>query len=173
MNLAASRAAQTPKSEMMHEQIVDFLTQQHTRFTVHEHEVSRTVNDAVERLPFPLERFLKTIAFRVKGGDLILAGLRGVDRVDYRKLAAAVGVKRDALVRLSPDEVQAALGVEPGSVGPVIPIENMRVIFDTQVNREEPLFCGIGRPDRTLEITLDELVRVTHGQVLPIAQEAE
>jgi hypothetical protein len=33
------------------------------------------------------------------------------------------------------------------------------------------VFCGIGRPDRTLEIHLMDLVQITRGQLLPLVRE--
>ncbi|HEY3344522.1 MAG TPA: YbaK/EbsC family protein [Anaerolineaceae bacterium] len=56
-------------------------------FTLHEHIPSFTFADAQAQLTFPLERLLKTLAFKHKSGSLILVALRGQDRVDYRRLA--------------------------------------------------------------------------------------
>ena len=68
----------------VYEAIVKFLMASDVPFTIHEHNPSYTVADAGERLPFPAERLLKTIAFKTKVGGYILAGVRGPDRVDYR-----------------------------------------------------------------------------------------
>jgi Cys-tRNA(Pro)/Cys-tRNA(Cys) deacylase len=152
---------------------VDKLSQSGAHFTIHEHVDSRTFADALEKLSFPQERLLKTVAFRLKSGGVVLVALRGEDRVDYRNLAAAFGVKRDQVNRLTPEEVLQTLGVEAGSVGPLTTIENVQVIIDSNVSRSETLFCGIGRPDRTLEIRLDDLLRVTHGRIEAVAQLAQ
>lgn len=154
-------------------EIIAVLEREKAQYTVHEHEVSRTYADAVEKLAFPPERLLKTVVFRAKPGRWILAALRGEDRVDYRKLSAGLGLKRDEVNRASPEEVLAVLGVEVGAVGPVTPFPNVEVLFDSRVSDSETLFCGIGRPDRTLEIMLRELVRVTGGRVLAFSQDAK
>jgi Cys-tRNA(Pro)/Cys-tRNA(Cys) deacylase len=101
---------------------------------------------------------------------VVLVALRGEDRVDYRNLAAAFGVKRDQVNRLTPEEVLQTLGIEAGSVGPLSTVDNVQVIIDNNVSQNETLFCGIGRPDRTLEIRLDDLLRITQGRVQSIAQ---
>jgi Cys-tRNA(Pro)/Cys-tRNA(Cys) deacylase len=155
----------------MYETTIALLKAQVVPFTIHEHIPSYTVADAEAKLSFPIERLLKTVAFKRKGGGWILAAVRGPDRVDYRKLAAAVGVKRTDLMRLSPEEVIEVFGVEVGSVGPITRQENAQVIFDSQVSTAETVFCGIGRPDRTLEIRLTDLVQVTQGQVLPLVND--
>jgi len=155
-----------------YEAIVTLLTTHSVPFTIHEHAPSYTVADAEERSLFPLERLLKTIAFKIKAGGNILAAVRGPDRIDYPKLATAVGTKRADVVRLTPEEVAAVFGVEVGSVGPIPLQEGVKVFFDTQVPTDKTVFCGIGRADRTLEIQLADLVQITHGQVLPLISDA-
>ncbi len=54
------------------------------------------VAHAQGHLLFPLGRLLKTVAFKVKDKGYVLAALRGLDRIDYRKLAAACGTKADS-----------------------------------------------------------------------------
>jgi Cys-tRNA(Pro)/Cys-tRNA(Cys) deacylase len=154
-----------------YEAAVALLTFHSVPFTVHEHIASRTVADAKKRLPFPSERFLKTIAFIVKDGPFVLAALRGMDGIDYRRLATASGAKRADIVRLSPEEVTEAFGVEVGSVGPLVLSREGEVLFDVLVPMAETVFCGIGRADRTLEILLADLVRITRGRVVPLASE--
>jgi Cys-tRNA(Pro)/Cys-tRNA(Cys) deacylase len=148
--------------------IIQLLTAHGIAFTIHEHIPSYTVADAKAYLFFPLERLLKTIAFRVRSGDFILAAVRGPDRIDYRKLAAACGTKRTDIFRLSPEEVASIFNVEIGSVSPLLIQDGVRIFFDTKVPTDETVFCGIGRPDRTIEIQLADLVRITNGQIVPL-----
>jgi Cys-tRNA(Pro)/Cys-tRNA(Cys) deacylase len=151
-----------------YEAIVQLLTARGVPFKIHEHRPSHTVADAEAYLDFPLERLLKTIAFRLRSGSYILAAVRGPDRIDYRKLAAACGTKRTDIFRLTPEEVVQAFNVEVGSVSPVLLQAGVRILFDTNVPTRETVFCGIGRPDRTLEIQLADLVQITQGQIVPL-----
>ncbi len=153
---------------MKYEAIVALLAAHGIPFTIHEHAPSYTVADAKERLLFPLERLLKTIAFKIKAGGYVLAAVRGPDRIDYRKLASACRTKRAEVVRLTPEEVIEVFEVEVGSVSPIAMQEGVQVFFDTRVPTDETVFCGIGRPDRTLEIRLMDLVQITQGQILPL-----
>lgn len=154
-----------------YEAIIALLTARAIPFTIHEHVPSYTVADAGERLPFPVERLLKAIAFRIKAGGYLLAAVRGPDRIDYRKLAAASGAKRADIVRLTPEEVIDVFGMEIGSVSPIPLREGVAVLFDTQVPTEATVFCGIGRADRTLEILLADLVPITEGRIVPLTSE--
>jgi Cys-tRNA(Pro)/Cys-tRNA(Cys) deacylase len=153
------------------EAIIALLKERELPFTVHEHAPSYTVADAEEYLLFPLERLLKTIAFKVKAGDYVLAALRGQDRIDYRKLAAACGKKRTDVIRLTPEEVAEVFGVEVGSVSPITLQVGVEVFFDTQVPTHETVFCGMGRPDRTLEIELMDLVQISQGHIVPLIRD--
>lgn len=124
------------------------------------------MEDVADNLPFDVARLAKTIAFRRKDGGLILAVLRGTARVDYPRLSALVGVNRRDLVPLSPDEVRELLGVEPGSVSPLMLQDDLAVFIDDDVLTILPtIFCGIGRPDRTLELAVADLVKLTGGRV--------
>jgi Cys-tRNA(Pro)/Cys-tRNA(Cys) deacylase len=151
-----------------YEAIIQLLTAHGIAFTIHEHIPSYTVADAEAHLFFPLERLLKTIAFRVRSGGFILAAVRGPDRIDYRKLAAACGTKRTDVFRLSPEEVASIFNVEIGSVSPLLVQDGVRILFDTNVPTDETVFCGMGRPDRTLEIQLADLLGITKGQIMPL-----
>ena len=76
------------------------------------------------------------------------------------------GVNRRDLASLSPEEVRELLGGEPGSVSPLPLWEDIAVLIDDDVITILPtIYCGIGRPDRTLEMAPDDLVRLTGGRV--------
>jgi Cys-tRNA(Pro)/Cys-tRNA(Cys) deacylase len=134
-------------------------------FIIHEHMPARTMEDAESNLSFDVARIVKTVAFRLRNGGVLLAALRGTSRVDYARLAALVGVNRRDLVSLAPEEVREFLGVEPGSVSPLPLMENVAVLIDDDVLTIQPtIYCGIGRPDRILEIAAADLVRITGGR---------
>jgi len=153
------------------EQIADRLTSHGVAFTIHEHVVARTVADALVRLPFSPDAYLKTVAFRLKAGGWVLAALRGADRVDYRGLAAALGVGRRDLHQMTPNEVAADLGYPLGGVGPVPTNAQTRTIFDAlAVESLDTVYCGAGSPDRTLEVRIADLIAACDGIIAPIAQ---
>lgn len=132
---------------------------------IHAHEAMRTVEDMARDPLFDLTRIVKTVAFRTRNNGIVLAAVRGNRRVDYPRLAALLGINRRDLFPLSPEEVREFLGVEPGSVSPVSPREDAVVLIDEEALLIRPtLYCGIGRPDRTLEIAPDDLVLISGGR---------
>jgi Cys-tRNA(Pro)/Cys-tRNA(Cys) deacylase len=153
---------------MSYEHIRQTLEADGVPFTFHHHEPLRTVQDYLGH--FPLEQMLKTVAFRVKDGPWVLVALRGADRVDYRLLADALGVKRAALVQPAAAEVEAALGVAPGGVSPVPAAAGLLVVFDQRTLDLDRVYCGAGRPDQTLEIRVPDLLRVVQPRIAPVSR---
>jgi Cys-tRNA(Pro)/Cys-tRNA(Cys) deacylase len=154
-----------------YESILAVLQARGVTFTIHEHAPLHTVADARSHLLFPLERLLKAVTFKHKAGGWILAGVRGPDRVDYRKLAAAAETRRADLVPLSPVEVAEVFGVEPGCVSPVVLRTDVQILLDSHLPETGAIFCGAGRPDRTLEIALADLVQLTGARTVPLASD--
>jgi Cys-tRNA(Pro)/Cys-tRNA(Cys) deacylase len=156
---------------MIYEQILGILAQSNVPFKIHEHTPSITFQDAKDYLDFPLDRLLKTIAFRVKNGPWVLAAVQGAERVDYKKLAAHLGVSRDKLVRLTPEQVVSELGYPIGAVAPFSTNTQTKVVFDNVTLTLGNVFCGTGRNDRTLEIEIHDLLRISGGSIAPIVPE--
>lgn len=159
-------------NDLVQDRIIGLLTARGVTFRVHEHADSRTVADAKARLPFPLEQLLKTVVFRVKNGPWLLVACKGQDRVDYRKLAEAVGTRRADIVQPTPADVEAALGYVVGAISPFPPNAETQTIVDASAAATMgTVYCGIGRADRTLEIAIVDVIAVAKAQVAPIAQE--
>jgi Cys-tRNA(Pro)/Cys-tRNA(Cys) deacylase len=158
---------------MIYEHILEILIQNKACYKIHEHAPSVTFQDAINYLDFPLDRLLKTIAFRVKNGPWVLAVVQGADKVDYKKLAAHLRTSRDKLVRLAPEEVVSELHYQIGAVGPFPTNAETKVVFDSRTLSLGNVFCGTGRNDRTLEIGIHELVKVAGGSTAPITQETD
>jgi Cys-tRNA(Pro)/Cys-tRNA(Cys) deacylase len=142
-------------------------------FAIHEHDPTRTIEEAERNLSFNVERIVKTVAFRTRSGCLVLAALRGTRRVDYVRLAALLGMNRRDLAALSPGEVSGSLGVEPGSVSPLLQVAGAVLLIDEDVLAIVPtLYCGAGRPDRTIEMAPADLARLTGARVACFSKKA-
>ena len=128
-------------------------------FVVHEHEPVRTYAESVERLPFPADAMVKTLALET-GGELVLAALRGGDRVHFGKLAKALGVGRDTMNAVTAAALEVELGFEVGAVSLLTDFPAARLV-DEAVLALGTIYTGSGRADRTLELAAADLVRVS------------
>src|SRR5262245_6984022 len=127
---------------------VDILEAHGVSFRLHKHLPVATVAEILEALPFPAEEHVKTLAFDADG-RIALAGVRGGDRIQYGKLARALGIARDRIAPLPPERVRAELGLEPGGVCPIVELPGVEVLVDRRVLDLPRVFCGSGRNDAT------------------------
>jgi Cys-tRNA(Pro)/Cys-tRNA(Cys) deacylase len=152
--------------------VVDLLSRKAILFKIHQHKAVRTIHDAERIAPTLVAGLLKTIAFKIKDSFWVLAAVRCQDRIDYRKLAAALNVNRRQLHSLSPEEVQTELGYEIGGVGPIPLRGDVKAVFDSSLRDAGTIYCGSGSNTLTLELEFADLLRVTQGKIYPIVRES-
>ncbi len=140
-------------------------------FRMHEHVPVATVAGILEALPFPAEEHVKTLAFDT-GDGIALAALRGSDRLQFGKLARALGVGRDRLAPLPPERVREELGLEPGGVCPLVDRADVTVVLDPRVLELQRVFCGSGRNDATFELSPPDLAAASRATVADIVTDA-
>ncbi len=157
----------------LYDQILSLLDSQSIPYELHEHGPVQTVAEVEARLPFLQDKMLKTVAFRVKDGRFILAGLRGHDRIDYRQLAAHLGVSRRAVASMSPEAVEAELGFEVGGVGPFALQPEAHVLLDEQLANMGTVYCGSGKNTATLAINFADLLRVSGGELVRLVRSGD
>jgi prolyl-tRNA synthetase len=129
----------------------------------------RTIEDVSNFLDVDPRATAKAMPVVVEG-EVVLALIRGDDRLDEAKLAAALGV----LVRPAhPEEIAETFGASGGSIGPVG--SPVRVVAD-EVLREGQYVVGANRDDwhlrgveagRDFEADFADLRRVKEGDTCP------
>ncbi len=137
-------------------------------FVLHEHTPVATVAEIVVALPFPAQEHVKTLAFTADGA-VVLAALRGSDRLQFGRLARALGVGRDRIAPLSPERVREELGLEPGGVCPLVDRDDVTVLVDRRALELPRVFCGSGRNDATFELAPADLVAASRATVAELA----
>jgi Cys-tRNA(Pro)/Cys-tRNA(Cys) deacylase len=155
-----------------HAIILERLNESGAPFAIHDHEVSRSFAEGVERLPFPPELLLKTVVFKLAAGGWALVTLHGGDRVDFRALADALGVKRADLRQASAEEIMSTFGVEIGGVSPIPTSDGALLVFDERCSAMDVIYCGTGLASQTLEIRSADLLSITAAKIAPISRPA-
>lgn len=153
---------------MVYSKVIELLQQSGFAYTVHRHPPVTTIAEAHRIVPHLTHNLLKTIVFRIKDDDWILAAVTGGVRIHYKKLADAMGVKRKELRSISPEQVESELGFELGGVGPFPVREDIRVVFDATLTNLGNVFCGSGRNTHTIEMKSTDLIELSRGRVFPI-----
>ena len=153
---------------MVYAKVIDMLKQSGCPYTVHAHTPVTTVDEAHQKVPHLTHNLLKTVVFRIKDADWILAAVTGTVRIHYKKLADAMAVKRKDLRSIAPEQVEAELGFELGGVGPFPVRDDIRVVFDQTLAPLGNIFCGSGKNTRTIEMKSADLIKLANGRVYPI-----
>ncbi|MER7468105.1 YbaK/EbsC family protein [Streptomyces sp. NPDC097981] len=133
-------------------------------YTVHEHAAAHSVAER-QALPFPWSQAVKTLAFTTPENPLLLVALRADDRVDLARLAGAIGASRSQL-RAADTGLLSAEGLAPGGIPPVSHRPGVPCLIDTAVIESgQPVYCGAGSADRTLQVQPAVLARLPRAQV--------
>jgi prolyl-tRNA synthetase len=104
---------------------------------------ARTIEDLVARFDAPADRQIKTLVYVVED-RLTLVLLRGDHTLNEQKLIDTVGT---ATVRpAQADEIQEALGAQPGSLGAVA-VTGLPVIADEALRGRRDMFTGANTDD--------------------------
>ncbi|MFY1651918.1 proline--tRNA ligase [Solwaraspora sp. WMMB762] len=98
----------------------------------------RTIDDLAVRFAAPADRQIKTLVY-VLDGQLTLVLLRGDHPLHDQKLADATGAAQ--LRAAHPDEIRAALGAAPGSLG-AVGVTGLPVIADEALRGRRDMFTG-------------------------------
>jgi len=130
-------------------------------------EGTRTADDAARAIGCTVAQIVKSLVF-MADGDPLLALVSGVNRVDMDRLAAATGAA--AARRATGDEARSAGGYAIGGVPPFGHPRPLTVLIDRDLLAHEVLWAAAGLPDAVFAIAPDDLVRVSDGRVVELAE---
>ncbi len=120
-----------------------------------------TVLAAAAALGVAVDDIVKSLVFLVRGEPwLVMAA--GEARIRYPALAAAWGVSRRRVRLATPDEALSISGYPVGGMPPFGHRRTLRALVDRGVTLpSRTLYAGGGTREAMLELTSDELLRVT------------
>jgi Cys-tRNA(Pro)/Cys-tRNA(Cys) deacylase len=110
---------------------------------------------AVERGQRP-GQVVRSLLFRLPGGEFVMALVAGPAQVDWRALRRYLGESR--LTTASQEEVRSRTGYEPGAVSPFGLPEPLRMLVDETVLAEEELSIGSGVRGTTVILSSQDLL---------------
>lgn len=145
---------------------IDILQASGLTFSVQEHVPIIGQADVERELGLPVDQLLKTMVFRA-GDKTVLVALPVHGKVNYGKLARAIGAQRSTLRQAEPEDL-ARIGMMPGGASPVCGADEVITVFDVSVLDMGTVFCGSGRADRTVEIEAKALVELVQPIVATV-----
>ena len=128
---------------------------------------TRTADDAARAIGTTVGQIVKSLVFTADGRP-VLALASGKNRVDPGKLARAAGATQ--IRRADADLVRATTGFAIGGVPPVGHSTPLETFIDEDLLGYDMIYAAAGTPTAIFPITPDDLVRVTGGRVVDLAQ---
>jgi prolyl-tRNA editing enzyme YbaK/EbsC (Cys-tRNA(Pro) deacylase) len=129
-----------------------------------------TVPLAAEAVGCSVEQIIKTVVFASPSGSPVIAIANGTNRIDRKRLAAAVHL--DSLQLADPQFVLETTGYEAGGIAPIgIRATGAPVVIDPAVLAQQSVYGGAGTEKDLLHIATTDLSRVTGACICPITRQ--
>ena len=128
---------------------------------------TRTVEAAAAAVGVSPEQIGKSILF-IADGQPVLVIANGPARVGYKLLADYLGISRRQLKLAGATQVLETTGYPVGTVPPFGHKIKIRTILEAKVMTQQELFTGGGSIQILLQIKVDELLRATAAEIIPL-----
>ncbi|MDE2385740.1 MAG: YbaK/EbsC family protein [Alphaproteobacteria bacterium] len=138
-------------------------------FTVVEFDAStKTSAEAAAAIGCSVAQIAKSIVFKtVAGARPVLVVASGSNRVDEKKVSAALGEK---VKSADAAYVKATTGFEIGGVAPVGHAAEPVVLLDQDLQQFKTIWAAGGAGNAVFELTWGDLVRLTGGKAADVAK---
>jgi prolyl-tRNA editing enzyme YbaK/EbsC (Cys-tRNA(Pro) deacylase) len=129
---------------------------------------AHTAKLAAQFLGCELGQIANSLVFRgVASNGAILVMSSGARRVDMAKLAAVAGEEID---KADADFVRAATGLAIGGVAPVGHTGSLRTCVERSLAAWPEIWAAAGHPNTVFRLTYADLVRITAGEEVDVAE---
>jgi prolyl-tRNA editing enzyme YbaK/EbsC (Cys-tRNA(Pro) deacylase) len=129
-------------------------------------QTTRTSKEAAAAIGCSVAQIAKSLIFRGKdSGRPYLVIASGPNRVNEGAIAERVG---EAIEKPDADYVVAQTGYVIGGVAPLGHTQKMPTFIDADLLKYETIWAAAGDPFAVFQLTPDELVRMTSGEVVSV-----
>jgi prolyl-tRNA editing enzyme YbaK/EbsC (Cys-tRNA(Pro) deacylase) len=126
---------------------------------------ARTSADAAAAIGCTVAQIAKSLVFKTKSGKPVLVIASGINRVDERKIAAALG---EPIGKADASFVRDTTGYAIGGVAPIGHATPPRIFIDEDLRQHASLWAAAGHPHAVFPLTAAELERLTGGTVIGV-----
>ena len=127
---------------------------------------TRTSAEAAKAVNCDVGQIAKSLIFQGReSGKAILIIASGANRVNEKRMKAVIGEK---LKRPDADFVREQTGFAIGGVPPVGHDHPLTTYIDEDLEQYDQIWAAAGHPHALFSLTMDELVRMTNGQVVSV-----
>ena len=126
-------------------------------------ETARSAQDAADSIGTELGSIVKSLVFAV-AGQPVMALVAGDRQCDTKALPAGLGLEGKCK-RADADLVREATGFAIGGVAPVAHERQLPIAIDASLGRFATVYAAAGHPYCVFATSLEELARLTGGEV--------
>lgn len=129
-------------------------------------EGTRTAAEAAAAVGCEVARIVKSLVFTV-AGQPVIALVAGDARLDEARLAEVAG---GPVGRADADDVRTATGYPIGGVPPFGHAAPLATFVDESLLAHDTVWAAAGTPRHVFELAPTDLVRLSGGRAVPLAQ---
>ena len=128
---------------------------------------TRTAQEAAQAVGCQVDQIVKSLVFKTRGSNRpILIMTSGANQVDEQAVSDIIGEK---IQFASPSFVRDKTGFAIGGVSPVGHTREIATYIDRDLLAFPTIWAAAGTPHAVFQITPDELIQATGGQVIPVS----
>jgi Cys-tRNA(Pro)/Cys-tRNA(Cys) deacylase len=124
--------------------------------------------EAAEKMGVPEERVFKTLVVSLDNKELVVGVIPVSSMLSMKLIAKAAGSKKAAMADKS--DVERSTGYVLGGVSPLGQKKRLRTIIDSSAKRYSTVYVSAGRRGLEIELSPDELTKLTRGALAEICQ---
>mgnify|MGYP006109728191 CR=1 FL=1 len=128
---------------------------------------AKTAIDAAKALDCEIGAIVKSLIIKSEEGFLLCL-MAGDKKCSFKKLKIILDKKNLSMAKA--EEVKLHTGFSIGGVSPVGHIKKLPTFIDESLNRFNNIFGAAGHPNCIFKINYKELIKITNGLVVEIAE---
>ena len=128
---------------------------------------ARTAKEAAESLKTDVGSIVKSLLFRSQN-NFFLCLVSGDKRCSLNKLKKIKNLKEISMA--NPQSVKEVTGFTIGGVSPIGHLEKIEIFIDNNLKRFEKIYAAAGHPHCVYKIDFENLIKITNGIVMDIAE---
>ena len=128
---------------------------------------ARTAKEAAESLKTDVGSIVKSLLFRSQN-NFFLCLVSGDKRCSLNKLKKIKNFKDISMA--NPQSVKEVTGFTIGGVSPIGHLKKIEIFIDNNLKRFEKIYAAAGHPHCVYKIDFENLIKITNGTVIDIAE---
>ena len=124
--------------------------------------------EAAEKMGVPEERVFKTLVVSLDNKELVVAVVPVSTMLSMKLIAKVSGAKKAAMA--SKVDAERSTGYVLGGVSPLGQKRRLRTIIDSSAGNYSTIYVSAGRRGLEIELSPDDLAKLTSGKVAEICQ---